>query len=194
MMSNVIKELPFLIGMDVSTSNCQVPTLVRPHNTWCPMHISSKYKYQHFCLCQTALFATASWCLLFCPLSLFPESPSWPLTTLFLPLPPRLLHLLFLPLPLPPLLHLHPLLLAPLHLLPLSILMLYMAAARPLVVPHRLIVFGRAHHLGSLHGQDRTPSLHFVGQASPTHHAGLVHNLTQPQPWSLIQLQLQHQP
>lgn len=155
-------------GMDVSTSNCQVPTLVR--NTCCPLYISSKYKYKHVRLCQTALFATASWCLLFCPPSLFPKSPSWPLTILFLLLPPLLLLLL------------------------LSILMLCMAAARPLVVPHRLTVFGRAFRLGSQHGQDRTPSLHRVGLASPTHHAGLVHSLTQPQLWSLIQLQLQHQP
>lgn len=129
-----------------------------------------------------ALFATASWCLLFCPRSLFPDTPSWPLTVLFLHLPP--LFLLLAPL-LP--------LLAPLPLLlPLSLLMLYMAAARPLVVPHRQTAFGRALHLGSLHGQDRPPSLPHVGQASPTHHVGLVHNLMQPRPWSLIQLQ--HQP
>lgn len=188
MISTAIKVLSFLAGMDVSTSNCQIPTLVRPRNTYCPWHISSKYAYQHFRLRQTALFATASWCLLFCPRSLFPDTPSWPLTVLFLHLP--LLFLLLAPLLL---LLAHLLLLAPPPLLlPLSILMLYMAAARPLVVPHRLTVFGRALHLGSLHGQDRTPSLPRVGQVSPTHHAGLVHNLMQPRPWSLIQLQ--HQP
>lgn len=113
--------------------------------------------------------------------SLFAASPPWPLNNLFLPL-------LLLP-------HLHlllHLLLAPLLLL--SILMLSMAAARPQVVPHRLTVSGLACHLGSLHGQHRMPSLHRVGQASPTRHAGLVHNRTQPQPWFLIQLQLQHQP
>lgn len=102
-------------------------------------------------LMSMGLVATASWCPPSCPPSLSPVSPSWLLI----------------------LISLHP---SP--LLPLSILMLCVAATRPLVAPHRLTAFGPASRLelGSLHGQDSPPSLHHAGPASQTRPAGLGHN------------------
>lgn len=139
---------------------------------------ASKCIYRNLCLCQIAVFATASWSPPSSPPSLFPVSLHWPLT-------PLSLHLC--PAPLPP-----------------SVLTLSVAAApRPLVLLHRLTAFGPAclsRRVGSLHGRDRLPSLHRAGLASPTHHAGRGHNQLptlslhqcqqpQPQPKSLHQLQ-----
>lgn len=144
--------------MDVSTSsNPQISTLVRMTQIIVTPHFPSKCKCLNLCLCQTAMFANASWCPPSCPPSLFPVSPFWPLTLLSLHLPPLLL--------------------------PLSMLMLCVAAARPLVLPHRLTAFGpacRRLELGSLRGLDSPPSLHRAGLASQTHPAGLGHNQLRP--------------
>lgn len=148
--------------MDVSTApNCQNTTMVRINFQLFFPHIPSKCERLTLCLRQTAVFATASWCPPSSPPSLFPISRFWPLTRLSLHLP----HL-------------------PLFLL--SVLTLCVAAARPLALPHRLIVFGPPYlrlELGSLRGPVSPPSLHLAGPASQTHPAGLLgHN--QPHPWS----------
>lgn len=108
------------------------------------------------------MFATASWCPPSCPPSPSHVFPSWLLTLLFLHPPPPLLLLRLL--------------------LCLSILILCVAAARPLVLPHRLTAFGPACHLLELDsplGQDRPLNPHRAGQASQTHPAGLGCNQLQ---------------
>lgn len=112
----------------------------------------SNFKTLKSLLMSNCHVCTASWCPPSCPPSLFPVSPYLPLT-----LPVHL----------------------PLLLLLLSLLMLSVAAARPLVLPHRLTAFGpvcRHLELGSPRGLDRPLSLHNAGLASPIHHAGLGHN------------------
>lgn len=155
-------------SMDVSiTSDSQMSTLVRITqiiaNSF--LHIF-QYKCLNLCFCQMAMFAPASWCPLSCPLSLFPISPSWLLTRLSLHLP--------------------------LLLLPLSILMLCVAAARLLVLSHSLTAFGPACHsldLVSLHGQDKPSNLHHAGLDSQARPAGPGHKQFQSLSLHLFQFQ-----